>query len=557
LPVAVFALSPADKGVSSLSVSFDASGSNGCDSPISEYNWNFGDGNMATGVNSSHQFGVGNFDVKLTVINQNGVSNAYTKSVTVKADNQNPVFNDATFTAFHQDNLQIDMSAYASDPDGDNLANRFFLVGTVNGGSLETEKGYMYASWNTGQLTYKSKDYSPSGQDTFTMRVSDGFGGMDTATITINLATHVTARNDTATTLQDQPVNIRVLDNDSSYYGEAVVLDSHTYEVVNGNAIANADGTVTFRPTTGFVGTASFKYIIYSSNPNFNGVSSAYANIDVQPKPNNDPVALSDTLTINEDATGSLDVSANDSDVDGDSFTANLVSGPQHGSATLSPSGALTYTPNANYNGSDSISYKLTDSVGNVSSVVSVAISVLSVNDNPAAGNDSSVTTEDSSVKINVLANDSDIDANDTKTITIAKTPNNGTASVNDDMSITYTPNANYNGSDSITYILTDASGGQASATISVIVTSVNDGPQAQFTSVVNGGGRVTFDAKSSSDIDGLIVSYNWQFGDGQSETITSSNTSYKYRGKGTYQVTLTVTDNQGAKSIFTKSVTL
>src|SRR4029079_7879250 len=81
-------------------------------------------------------------------------------------------------------------------------------------------------------------------------------------------------------------------------------------------------------------------------------------------------------------------VLGNDSDADGDPLAAVLVGGPAHGTVVLSPDGGFTYTPEANYNGTDTFTYVASD--GTLSSnVATVTISVTATNDPPVAGNDS------------------------------------------------------------------------------------------------------------------------------------------------------------------------
>ncbi|MDN2661677.1 cadherin-like domain-containing protein, partial [Neptunomonas sp. CHC150] len=88
---------------------------------------------------------------------------------------------------------------------------------------------------------------------------------------------------------------------------------------------------------------------------------------------------------------------------------------------------------------------------------------------------ESATTDEDTPVTVDVLANDSDVDG-DTLTVDFA-TAANGTVAINPDGTITYTPNANFTGSDTITYTVTDGNGGTATATVAVTINAVNDNP--------------------------------------------------------------------------------
>ena len=102
------------------------------------------------------------------------------------------------------------------------------------------------------------------------------------------------------------------------------------------------------------------------------------------------PVAAADSASVNEDGvltrTAAAAVLANDADINGGALTAVLVSGPAHGSLSLNASGSYIYTPAANYNGADSFTYKANDGTAD-SNVVTVALTVGSVNDAPAGAN--------------------------------------------------------------------------------------------------------------------------------------------------------------------------
>src|SRR4029077_11924624 len=211
---------------------------------------------------------------------------------------------------------------------------------------------------------------------------------------------------------------------------------------------------------------------------------------------NDAPVAANDSATTNEDTAVSGNVLANDSDPDNtDGITGNedtlhavLVSGPAHGTLSLNQAtGAFTYTPSANYFGSDSFTYKAVDSDGAESNVATVSLTVTEVNDAPVAANDSATTNEDTAVSGNVLANDSDPDNTDgitgnedTLHAVLVSGPAHGTLSLDPSGAFTYTPDANYFGSDSFTYKAQDSDGADSNvATVSLTVTEVNDAPVA------------------------------------------------------------------------------
>jgi VCBS repeat-containing protein len=198
---------------------------------------------------------------------------------------------------------------------------------------------------------------------------------------------------------------------------------------------------------------------------------------------NSAPVAVNDAYSTAEDTVllvAAPGVLGNDSDVDGDALTAVLVAGPSNGVLTLNADGSFSYTPAANFNGSDSFTYKANDGAAD-SNVATVSITVTAVNDAPVAVNDAYSTAEDTVLLVaapGVLGNDSDVDG-DALTAVLVAGPSNGVLTLNADGSFSYTPAANFNGSDSFTYKANDGAADSNVATVSITVTAVNDAPVA------------------------------------------------------------------------------
>ena len=122
-----------------------------------------------------------------------------------------------------------------------------------------------------------------------------------------------------------------------------------------------------------------------------------------------------------------------------------------------------------------------TDGFGNAESTVSAVVGpIANVNDAPTAGIDSFQINEDSGLAINGVADLSvtDIDG-DTLSLVSVSTPANGTVSDNGDGTWSYMPDADFNGSETLSYVVTDASGATATGTMIVDVMPVNDAPVA------------------------------------------------------------------------------
>src|SRR5207245_2416974 len=147
-----------------------------------------------------------------------------------------------------------------------------------------------------------------------------------------------------------------------------------------------------------------------------------------------------------------------------------------HGSVVLNADGTVTYTPAANFNGSDTFTYTISDGHG-ATATGTVSITVKPVNDAPVAADDSTVTDEDTDVTFAVLANATDRDADgDTLAVTAVTPGTHGSTAINPNGSVTYTPAAGYSGGDSFTYTVSDGHGGTATASVAITVNSVSSG---------------------------------------------------------------------------------
>ena len=283
------------------------------------------------------------------------------------------------------------------------------------------------------------------------------------------------AVDDSAATDEDTPVTISVLANDTDADGDALTITEVT-PPTSGQATINGDGTITYEPVANYSGTASFTYTVSDGS---GSTDTAAVTVTITAV-NDPPLAVDNYISVDEDApVTDYPVTNNDTDVEDFMLTVCGVTQPTHGTASLSidPRGVF-YAPEPNFYGSDSFTYTVNDSFG-ATATATVHVTVNPVNDPPVAGHDTATTDEDTAVTIAVLANDSDVD-DATLSISATTPPAHGSATVNADGTITYTPFPDYNGSDSFTYTVTDGNGGSATATVNITVTSVNDPPAAQ-----------------------------------------------------------------------------
>jgi len=269
---------------------------------------------------------------------------------------------------------------------------------------------------------------------------------------------------------------------------------------------------------------------------------------------------LDTVLTVNA-ANGVL---VNDSDPEGAAITAELVTGPSHAvSLALNSDGSFEYVPETGYKGLDSFVYRALDDMGSGA----LGTAYINVgNHPPVAADDSAVTDEDAAVVIDVMLNDSDPDS-DPFSVTAVGDPAHGTAVVESDDTITYTPDPDWCGTDSFTYTLTDDWDGFDTGTVTVTVNPVNDAPAASDDDV----GVLT--TQTPVDIDVLANDTDADIPFGDALTVISFDTSTSEGGTitdlgggvlrytpasgwtGTDEFTYTVEDSTGLSDTATVTV--
>ena len=183
--------------------------------------------------------------------------------------------------------------------------------------------------------------------------------------------------NDTTTTNEDTPITaIDVLPNDTDPDGDTLNIDDFT-QPAHGTAGSNGNGTLTYTPDPNYSGTDSFTYTIRDGN---GGTATATVSITINPV-NDAPTANSQTVTLNEDDTASITLTA--IDVDGDALTYQIVSNPAHGTLTgYVPN--ITYAPAENYSGDDTFTFRVNDGTLD-SGDATVVLTVNPENDPPVA----------------------------------------------------------------------------------------------------------------------------------------------------------------------------
>lgn len=266
-------------------------------------------------------------------------------------DNGQPTLQDDSFNV-DQDSVDNSLNVLSndSDPDGDSL--QIISVSTPANGTV---------SIAGDQLVY-TPNIDFNGMDNFIYTVDDGFGGQQSANVTVIVApanAAPTAVSDSATANAGQTISIDVLANDSDPEGDAINLISVT-QPANGSAQVNGD-QVSYTANEGFSGADSFTYTIADALGN-----QATATVSVTVTPGSPPIAVDDRFMIPMNAPGTFDVLANDSDPDGDPITLDsIVQQPSVGSASINPDGTISYSPPFQFVGGTSLVYSISDTFGN------------------------------------------------------------------------------------------------------------------------------------------------------------------------------------------------
>jgi cyclophilin family peptidyl-prolyl cis-trans isomerase len=349
----------------------------------------------------------------------------------------------------------------------------------------EAAHGTVTISTDQSELIYTPND-NFQGTDTFTYTIKDSAGDTSTATVTVDVTDvndNPVANDDSISVAEDSPsTSLTVLANDTSGddVGETLVV-SDVGAASHGTVTIATDGkTLNYMPTANYSGTDTFTYTLSDGR---GGTDTGQVSITVTAV-NDAPTATRDIRSMNEDAVLTLtldDLLGNDTAGAGETdqtLTVVSVDTATDGTVTLSGN-TITYTPPANFAGTAAFQYTIRDNgtsngqASPLTAVGTVTINVNNVNDAPDAVDDTaSAQSAAGSIQISVLANDTaSPDTDETLTVTaVSAGSNGGTIAIATDGKINYTPAANFTGTETFTYTLSDGHGGQDTATVSVTV---------------------------------------------------------------------------------------
>ncbi|MEQ9325703.1 MAG: S8 family serine peptidase, partial [Rhodospirillales bacterium] len=342
--------------------------------------------------------------------------------------------------------------------------------------------------------------------------VDDSLSGTEDTALVIDPATLLANDSDP----EDDPISITAVGN-----------------ALGGTVAFDGSGNIVFTPTADHFGTATFNYTVSDGR---GGHAQGTVSIDLAATP--DAPVATPTLggtQINEDTVTDFSVAAllaDDRDPDGDALSITAVGSPTGGTVELLDTGFIRFTPTADYFGTAGFEYTLTDATG-LTTTGSETFTIRGVNDTPTAGDDAFATDEDTPLIITAaefLANDVDPDG-DTLNVGFFSNPAFGTLQSLGGGQYLYTPDANFNGTDTFTYRVFDDWNAHDQATVTISVAAQPDAPVAM-------AGRLRIDVDETiswkvgaRDIDTPQADLSYEV----VSTVASGTLSFAANGRYTY----------------------
>ncbi|HIF9097363.1 TPA: tandem-95 repeat protein, partial [Photobacterium damselae] len=441
----------------------------------------------------------------------NGGTDTITVTVNVTPVNDAPVGENVS--AETQEETAVTGQLTATDVDGDNLT---FKPGT------NPENGSVTVNPDGSWEYVPNPDFN--GEDSFTVVVDDGNGGTDTITVTVNV-----------TPVNDAPVGEDVsaeTQEETAVTGQLTATDvdgdNLTFkpgsDPTNGSVTVNSDGSWEYVPNTDFNGEDSFTVVVDDGN---GGTDTITVTVNVTPV-NDEAVIGGDDhqslIETNEVLTTGGTLTATDVDNPDNSFKPQEGVSGQYGQFTINSQGEWTFVSNGALDelaeGEVVTDHFVVESIDGTQHTITVEIT--GTNEGPQAHDDRVTTKEDNAITLDLLSNDSDVDG----TIQITQiagvaltggeqeiTVENGQIRVAADGTLTFVPNANYNGDVSFDYQITDNHGATSEATVTIKVMPDNDAPEFdqdsyQFNYDENSIKGAVIGKVTATDIDSIDLNY-------------------------------------------------
>jgi len=399
-----------------------------------------------------------------------------------------PVVQDMSLST--DEDTAINITLAGSDPEGESIT--YSLVDDSNNATVTI----------SGNVANYVPNAHFNGTDTFTYKANDGTSdsNIGTVTITVNAIDDDPNTNDvSATTDEDTAVDISLTadEYDGQNYSFGIIANP------SNGTVSLSGTTATYTPNQDWNGTDTFTFEATDDRIMFGKRNVATATITVN--------AINDAPTSNEvngasDEDTAVNIELSATDVEGDNLTYSIVSDVSNGTTSISGS-TLTYTPNQDWNGTDTFTYKVND--GTVDSNTSNGtVTIAAVNDAPVANDVTISTNETRFISVDITLDATDVEG-DNLTYSIPSEPSDGTASLNGNV-VTYVPTTDWNGEDSFTYKANDGTVDSNTATVTITVNAVNDAPTTggDINASTNEDTAVDI-TMSGTDVDGDALTYH------------------------------------------------
>ncbi|MFA0212633.1 tandem-95 repeat protein, partial [Vibrio artabrorum] len=432
-----------------------------------------GDGTYTFAPNENFN---GDISLDVSVMDEDGATAETTAGIDVIAVNDLPVAGSTTYSV-----------------DEDNVI-------TINEAQLLANSSDIEGDVSVSDVSYSGADgiFTDNGDGTYSFAPNENFNGNVSLDVTVaddDGATAQTTAGIDVIAVNDAPVSGDLaysVDEDGSItlsqeqlLAQASDVDGDDLTAANLTAgdnatvTANDDGSFTITPDADFNGDIDLSFDVSD------GIETVQAGVDLTVNPVNDIAVVEDVAyTIEED--GSLTFTdeqllAGASDIDGDELSVTDVSYTgAEGVFTDNGDGTYIFAPNENFNGDVSLDFSVSDGTETVDA--NIGVTVTDVNDAPVAGATSYQMNEDGTITLSpeqLIANSSDVDG-EVSLESVTYSGSDGTLVQNDNGSVTFTPNENFNGDISLDVVVTDDDGSTATTTAGIQVLAVNDGPESE-----------------------------------------------------------------------------
>jgi len=276
------------------------------------------------------------------------------------------------------------------------------------------------------------------------------------------------ANNDAVSTLENTPITISILSNDT--LKNNATLNAYDSTSSNGGTVNEASNKLIYTPVNNFTGTDVFTYTICDglSSPNCSTATVTVTVTDI-----GNPVAVNDTFEVTENTTTMFTtLLENDTLVDGATLTS-IDNSSSTGTVVLNNDSSISYTSVNGFSGEDTFTYTLCDNDVTPTCVTATVIINVLDEGNPTANADTYNTIENTTTVFDNLLENDDV-TDDAVLTSIDNTNTQGTIVLNNDKTVSYTPQNGFLGKDTYTYtICDDDSPNNSCSTATVTITVI------------------------------------------------------------------------------------